>query len=349
MTPNRSFEMAKNLLFVVCVPALLSAQQPMTIRLDKPDATHPAEWTDVVAVRELKDGRVVVLDARDQAIKLVDMKSGTAKLIGGKGNGPGEYQLPLQLYQLPGDSSAIFDMGNSGPAMVITPSGTAGGFLPGQSGRGFLDESSQTDARGRIFRSSHGYGAIGPAIERLDRASQRVDTVGYLSRKSDTCSFSLKPGPKASPAKKGAFSAAAVNGPRPFATLEQWAVAPDGRVAIVCPDPYRVVFMQPNGSRVEGPVISYARVRVGNAEKKAWMESLPQHVASMMVNRDGKVVTGYVKARPTAAPQEWPEFLPPFVTGRHLNGAAFFAPDGMLWVTRSVAATAQPTYDVIDR
>src|SRR3954466_7221182 len=103
------------------------AAQPPTIRLGKPDAVHPAEWTDVVSVRELRDGRLIVLDARERVVKLVDMKTGSAIPIGRRGNGPGEYQLPLELIPLPGDTSVIYDEANAGHGMVITPAGTAGG------------------------------------------------------------------------------------------------------------------------------------------------------------------------------------------------------------------------------
>src|SRR3954468_3153784 len=104
-------------------PLTAQATQPATIRLAKPDAVHAAEWSDIVAVRELRDGRVVVLDGREQVVKLVDMKTGSATMIGAKGNGPGEYRLPLQLIPLPGDSSALYDEANAGRAMVVTPAG----------------------------------------------------------------------------------------------------------------------------------------------------------------------------------------------------------------------------------
>jgi hypothetical protein len=54
------------LTLLLVIPFALRAQQVRLVRLDKPAATHPAEWTDVAAVRELKDGRLVVLDAREQ-------------------------------------------------------------------------------------------------------------------------------------------------------------------------------------------------------------------------------------------------------------------------------------------
>jgi hypothetical protein len=49
------------------------------------------------------------------------------------------------------------------------------------------------------------------------------------------------------------------------------------------------------------------------------------------------------RARPVVEPLEWPEYLPPF-----LDRALRFAPDGMLWVERTVPADAAPVHDVID-
>ena len=51
------------------------------------DAKLDAEWTSIRGVRELRDGRVIVLDSRDYARKLVDFKTSSATMIGGLARG----------------------------------------------------------------------------------------------------------------------------------------------------------------------------------------------------------------------------------------------------------------------
>jgi hypothetical protein len=337
---------------LVAPVALSPAQQVPTKSLGPREVEFPAQWINVVGVRELRDGRVVVLDARDQALKLVDFKSGKAAMIGHKGSGPGEYQLPLLLVELPADSTAVFDMANSGTPMIVTPQGTAGGVLPGEPAGGFLQIQGQTDGRGRIYRlagTPNGEGLF--AIERLDRGDGRRDTVTFASRRV-ACSASASPPANPTPlAARGRGDAGmrAAGTPVPFLSFEQWAVASDSRLAIVCPDPYHVSFITPIGKRTSGPTIPYDRIPVTNAEKQQWRDERGQPVASIRVDRGGQTTSGYVKAGAVAEPEKWPDVLPPFVLGRSSNLVATFTPDGMLWVRRAASANASPLVDVIGR
>ena len=82
-------------------------------------------FTFVASVRELRDGRVLVLDRRDRLVLLVDFGSGTATAVGREGTGPGAYSQPGRLFPLPGDTTAIDD----GPArrfVVVEPNGKTG-------------------------------------------------------------------------------------------------------------------------------------------------------------------------------------------------------------------------------
>src|SRR5690242_3721427 len=80
----------------------LHAQQPVV--LGKPDAEFAEPFTLIRTIRELSDGRVLVVDPRDRIVQLVDFRSGTATKVGRTGAGPGEYGLPDRIIALPGDS-----------------------------------------------------------------------------------------------------------------------------------------------------------------------------------------------------------------------------------------------------
>src|SRR5262245_49269584 len=72
------------------------AQQPAQWRLvqdwrvgGEVDGAH--SFTDARAMIVLTDGRVVVLEAKDQKVYLLSARGDSLKTIGGKGGGPGEF------------------------------------------------------------------------------------------------------------------------------------------------------------------------------------------------------------------------------------------------------------------
>jgi hypothetical protein len=56
----------------------------------------------------------------------------------------------------------------------------------------------------------------------------------------------------------------------PFRSTTQWAVDSVGRIAIVHPAPYHVVFVEPSGRQRAGPIIRYDRIRLSEAHKAEW-------------------------------------------------------------------------------
>jgi hypothetical protein len=327
---------------LLVIPVALQAQQVPTISLVA-DASLPAEWTTVRGVRELHDGRVVVLDSREQALKLVDFKTGSATMIGRKGSGPGEYELPLALFALPGDSSVIADMANNGAPMVITPAGKAGDPLPGMRGDravGFLNIGGKIDGKGRLYR--RGYGAIigRDPIERLDRATGRIDTVGWYDARMIS---PLRP----LPAPGGERPKVSRAGPpTPFGSAHQVAVTPEGAIVLLSPEPYRVSFVV-NGKQIDGPVIPYQKLRVTDADKDDWRAERSKPAATIMYNRDGSRTAGYSPPRGVEEPDAWPEFLPPYALGSVFLDRIRIAPNGMIWIERAVNAGTPSLYDVL--
>ena len=104
-------------------------QSPTVRKLGPPSAAYDKPFTGIEGVRELKDGRLVVLDAHEKAIHVIDPRTHKAEKIGREGDGPGEYRLPLELFPLAGDSSVVRDMARFGKLLVITPSGEVDGFV----------------------------------------------------------------------------------------------------------------------------------------------------------------------------------------------------------------------------
>ena len=91
----------------VLIPTLAAAQQPL--RLQKPDATFPEPFTMLASMREVRDGRVHVVDRRDRIVMLLDFKTGKAIAVGREGTGPGEFMQPGRLFTVSADTTAIYD------------------------------------------------------------------------------------------------------------------------------------------------------------------------------------------------------------------------------------------------
>jgi hypothetical protein len=95
------------------------SQNVPTRTLAKPDAEFSEPFTAIGNVRELSDGRVVVNDATEKTLQLLDFSSGKISAIGREGEGRRlRYRNGLPGQQRPGRSPI--------PAAVpdsVTPSG----------------------------------------------------------------------------------------------------------------------------------------------------------------------------------------------------------------------------------
>jgi hypothetical protein len=291
-------------------------------------ARYPHPFTSITGIRELSNGRVFVLDKREAQVELLDMASGTSKVVGRVGSGPGEYRAPLRLIPLPGDSVGLEDMAGFRRLLVFTGSGEARGTIP-ISAPDNARNPEASDSEGRLY-SLH---SPGPSVKRRDSShivrisprSGRQDTVAQLKTHVFS-SIPLSPAPGVGP---------------PFAVSEQWAVAGDGRVAVVSPSPYRVTFFLPGAPGVQGPELPVTRVRVSEALREEWRVQAQRQVMALVKVR-GEYEVRWMKA-PYREPEAWPDYLPPF-----LSDAVRFDERGLLWVVRTAPAGVALTADVID-
>jgi hypothetical protein len=328
----------------VALPAY--AQNVQTRTLTKPDVEYSEPFTQITGLRELRDGRVVVSDIRDKVVEAVDFKAGSAVKIGREGSGPGEYALPRSVFPLPGDSSVVVDALNR-RLLVVLPDAKPGGFIElgsGGGGGGMIIGGSSVaaiDARGRFYSQGPPIQMVNGApqtsdstpIERWDRATNKRDTLAWLQMPKGSAQVS---------GGRGNMNVR-IGAANPFSPQDQWAVAPDGRVAVVHADDYHVDWADAAGRRTSAPPIRFDRLKVTEAHKQEWRESMKSATGIMVTNNNGKQTAQAVPMRNVQDPPDWPEYMPPFLTN-----AVSFANDGTLWVKRTTVAGAPPTYDLID-
>jgi len=356
--PMRSNLIAAASLIASVSPAL--AQNVPTRTLSKPDAEYSEPFTQISGVRELKDGRLVVIDPRDKTIQVVDLKAGTATKLGREGSGPGEYGLPMRLLPLANDTSAVVDMLNT-RMLLINPDAKVGGFVdlntppPAGGGRGGMvmmgggNMPTAADAKGRMYMQGPPFRMTetGPvssdsaAIIRWDRSTGKRDSIAWLK---------LPPGSSQISGGRGNVNVR-IGGGAPFAGADAMGVAPDGRVAIVHHEPYSVDFISETGQRTRGQPIRYDKVKVTEGHKQEWRERARSSTRmSMTVDNSGRRQATMGPAGNVPDPENWGgEFMPPFLSGGGPASAMSFSSDGYLWIQRTGPAGQPPTFDVIDR
>jgi hypothetical protein len=329
-------------------PARAQGKLP-TRTLGKPVAEFEEPFTSVGAVRELSSGRVIVSDARDRVVQMLDFGSGSATQVGREGQGPGEYSFPGGVFSAPGDTTLLYDPLNQ-RLLLIAPNGKpAGQHALRREGAGpgpnILGQLRGSDARGRLYSQASGIrlGPDGPQasdsvpVVRYDRGSEKADTLAFIVQARSNTQVSGGQG----------NMRVMIGAANPLAPREEWAVAPDGRVAVVKPEPYRVEWIAANGARTLGPTIAVPRVKVSEADKKAIEKQRASGSAVMMTRSDGPGGASR-EARTLSASSlppitDWPEYRPPFV-----GNAATIASNGELWVRRTLLTEPVQLYDVFD-
>lgn len=349
------------LIAAAAVPVAATAQKPLA--LTRPDAEFAEPFSSISGIRELRDGRVLVADARDRIVQLVDFRSGVAVKVGREGSGPGEYALPVRLFPLPGDSSAVFDVGNQ-RYLVIHPDGKTGrdfrleaagssrGDAGGRGGGGRMmtvTVPAGVDARGNIYYEGQPF-TLSPdgqmvqadsvAVLRFDRAARRVDTVAF--RRVARANATISGG-------RGDVSVR-VGGGNPLAPADAWGALPDGRVAVARVADYHLdVFTSPS-RKVSGAPVPFEKIAVDAAVRKMIEDQRARNARNavrMMVTNDNGAVSRSTEVGGRGAADlppltDWPEVMPPFqsVTVR---------PNGEVWVLRyQRPGIATALYDVFD-
>ncbi len=340
-------------------PAL--AQDPVTLQHR---TTFPESFGLLQSVRELADGRLLVADPLGGVLAAVDVVSERMDPVGREGGGPGEWRQPDGVFALPGDSTLLVDLGNA-RLSVLDP---AGQFVRGYPMAMGLEEALAraggegrppslasmdivqprvTDAAGRIYYQSRGGIAApgaAPDSSEVRRWSRDESPPATVAR--------LRPPVLSSATSGGGGQVQVRMRPTPFAPQDDWAVAADGRIAVVRAEPYRVEWIGTDGRVTTGETVTYRPVRVGSEDRERWLENLTSgglSVAmtvggggqSMQFRRGGGL--GPAQGAGSTEDYEWPDVLPAFRAG-----GARVDPAGRVWVERYQGAGSPALYDVFD-
>jgi hypothetical protein len=338
--------LARRLVLLLAVTAATAESQVPVPRVtaQRVDA-FPGSFSLVHGLRELSSGGVLVSDWIEERVVALDFRRGAAVPVGRVGGGPREFRLPAQLFPLGGDSTLLVDVGNQRFA-VIGPDLAIHRTLPALAGsRSYPVSPRAADAAGRLYFGIPPWvlGAEAPPGDSVDVAcwDPRGGDVRIVAR--------LKGHQPPSWAKEGRPRRTPGIPMVGFAPQDAWTVAPDGRMAVVRSGDYHVEWLETGGGVRRGPSYAYPTLPVTDADKRAFVVAFLQ--SSPMSGRGADGGLGHTPGEFQTAEHiaqgirtnEFAERHPYFRAG-----GAWMAPDGALWVERSVATGAEPVLDVFD-
>ena len=324
--------MLKLLLTCGLVLGVSGAEEPPARLLKAQPIRVGAGLAHVSAVREIGTGRLLLSNAKGPSVLLVDIATGTVTQVGAAGGGADRYASPGGLYAGPNATTLLLDRGQM---RVFTISAT-GELLGSRSiARRGVTESSDVDAdRQRIDANGLAYfvdrhapgamlGAKASTLVRFDADTQKSEPVATLRN----------PEVRTIPAGDGLTLGRQVVG----SPADGWGVAPDGRVAIVRADPYRVEWHAPEGQVTSGPVVEYTPLAMTEADKKRFASN--RGGGRVSIGQTGSTGADLSKLELLFASTK-PAFDPEGV---------LVSPDSRVWVLRTAPAEATSvTYDVFD-
>jgi hypothetical protein len=297
--------------------------------------TLPTSFGYLSGARELADGTVLVADPLAPALLRLHPESGVVDTLGRIGGGPGEYRQPDHVFALPGDSTLMVDLGRL-RLVAVSPDGLFGSGHPMSFST--RDGDLHTfiprfiDARGRLYAEAP-RNPEGPpdsiAVVRYGRNPAALDTVAFLWLPEY---------------RRGGWLMLAGRG--------DWAVGPDGSVAVIRAHGYAIDWYRPTGEFVAGSPNEFDSHAIGSVDKEVFMEEMASGALSVtsLVSESGTESRSYSRGvsdatgRPSADDFQWAEKFPPFK-----NGGSLVSPDGNLWVERMLPHDLPPRMEVFNR
>jgi hypothetical protein len=296
------------LMLIAC--ASLGAQELTPKSLPAPVWTSADGLSQAEVVRELSDGRLIVIEFKENRLVLLSPTGTTLGDIGRVGAGPGEFRQPVKLIPLPNDTTLVADAALRRFLVLVGGNPVNTVMFPTEL-QGVMNTRA-ADAAGRFIFDSKWFSTRSDGAAEMsevmawDRRTNRVDTLArVLVQGKITRQMTL-----------GGGRASTVYTAARFTPLDEWALLSTGELAILHSEPYSMDVYVNGALRTKGAAIRYDRVKVEDKE------------------------------RPAAIAQQLPEFKTAFGN----NGNAMADRNGGLWMLRSLQLSGTTrTYDRFDR
>jgi hypothetical protein len=208
--------------------AQAAIQAPDTSIMDEPDAEAAPKFGRIIAVGELPDGRMVVVDDKGNAVVRVDFITPAGTPLGHSGAGTAEYDHATGLATQAGDTLWLIDARNH-RVDLISPQGE---LLP--KALPFPASLSATpnavDRQGRLYAAVRVKGTDSVQVIRVTGDGTHVDSLIRLGLPPTTAG----------------------------AVGDAWDVTPDGDVMVAHAQPFHIEVLTAAGVRATGAVVPSA-------------------------------------------------------------------------------------------
>jgi hypothetical protein len=345
---------ALGLLAMLLASTPVWAQKAPTKAIGTPIVELEEPFSGAADARELRDGRLIVLDLKDNLLSFVSADLSSVKAISREGSGPTEYRRVTQLLPRRGDSTLAYDVMNA-RFLVIDAQGAAVSTISLREASGGMPIGPLAvkgyDGNGRLFYQGMkvSMGPNGPALSdtsavlRLDPARKAVDTLTSVRIGSPAMKMS-------GDVQKGT-GAVRMTVPA-YPIVDEWGLLPDGRIIVARGDTYTLEFIAAPGAVASQVKVPYEPVKVTNQDKVKMREvraEMQKEVTKAMAGASSMIPAGASRAKmPSMAvdePTEWPAVKPAF--GQQ---ALKVAPDGEIWISRlREAAFEGQSWDVFTK
>ena len=239
-------------------------------------------------LRALSDGRIYVNDPFGRRVLLFDASLKTFTIVADSmGANANTYGRGIGLIPFKGDSTLFVD-GQSLSMLVLDPAGKVARVMSvpsAQDAMSFVGALGGTviDPQGRlVYRASPrfdfrgmGPGAAGgpprmpempdsAPIFRIDLATRKIDTVAYIKTQKIKMNTSQD-------ANGRIMMTSEIN---PLPVVDEWAMLPDGSIALVRGRDYHIDWVNPDGSRTSSSKIPFEWQRLSDEDKVAFIDSV---------------------------------------------------------------------------
>lgn len=338
----------------LAVPAhSVAAQAAAAVQLPPAEAQASRGFTRVTSVRELPDGRLLLVDQGENRLRVLDRSLNSVEDIGREGDGPGEYRRVGWLHEWTGPATIFTDqyrhnwhvldgeeiertLAPTNP--VISEVGVLS-FFGATGDRGFLTISGSSwdpSVRVRADASADSLVAILVHADAEWEQVVGVDTFAVLKGQGLEGDCSMGMGTGGGDNVRRTCS--------PLRSADVPLLFQDAWLAIARVDPYRVEWKTPDGEWIRGPLLDPEPGPAVDARHRCW------------------VVQGWPAGGPTDCDesrvdsQAWPDQVPAFLPqvpaalpGRDVP-VVLAAPGGELLIRRAPVLSHPGTrYDLVDR
>ncbi|MDP9278114.1 MAG: hypothetical protein M3P00_01705 [Gemmatimonadota bacterium] len=351
-------------MLVALASTTVAQSLPPVRQLGRIITTSPLTVPSIASTRELSRGRVLVNDTVARRLYLFDsalrsrvvVLDSTESAKNSYGNSPGgiiAFRADSTLFASPA-LVAMLLIDPAGRATRLVPGATAAELLFLAGGRfgtpGF-------DSRGRLlYRGSARDRTTRRPAETLspypERDSAPIVALNLITGRSDTIAlFRIPKEVVTITEENGAFRTMVKSDPLPV--VDDWAVLPNGSLALIRGRDFHIDWIDQNGKRSSGGKIAFPWRNLTENAKVAFMDSVRFATDTAIAKQEIRLAErfkGTDNEPPEAiepdyvSPSELPDHLPAFEPN-----STNADPEGILWIRTTQRVNGRPVYYLVNR